>query len=311
MFEASPARRLWSGFVLVALSYVAGLLVAAAVLKTLPADWHPLTRVAVADVAATVAVFIFSFANDNSSFYDPYWSVAPVVIAWWLALGPGAERGLDLRQVAVLSLTTLYGVRLTFNWARGWNGVTHEDWRYVDFRKTTGRWYWPFSLAALHQFPTVMVLLGCLPLYAALVSPGPAFGWVDALACVVTLGAIAIETVADEQLRAFRRQRRESGPICTTGLWSWSRHPNYFGEISFWFGVWLFGVAAGAPWWAALGWVAMVVMFVGVSIPMLEKRSLARRPHYADHQRRVSMLFPFPPRKSPSPATVERQATGP
>jgi steroid 5-alpha reductase family enzyme len=170
----------------------------------------------------------------------------------------------------------------------------------VEFRQKTGKAYWLVSLSALHLFPTVMVLLGCLPLHAALAAPATPFGLLDVVAVVVTLAAIVIEALADEQLRAFRRSKRADGDICTVGLWSWSRHPNYFGEMSFWFGLWLFGVANGAPWWGALGWVAMVVMFVGATIPMAEKRSLARRPHYADHQKRVSMVLPLPPKKAPA-----------
>lgn len=289
-------KRPFGGFAVVTLAYVAALLVAAAVLKLAPLDWHPLWKVALADVAATVVVFAFSFANDNSSVYDPYWSVAPVVIALWLALGPGGPGELDLRQVVVVALIVAYGARLTFNWARGWAGMGHEDWRYVDLRRTTGKAYWLVSFVGLHFFPTVLVLLGCLPLHAALVSPGPTFGALDLIAALVTLAAIVIETVADEQLRSFRRSTRAGGAVCAVGLWSWSRHPNYFGEISFWFGLWLFGVAAGAPWWAGLGWLAMVALFVGISIPMAERRSLARRPTFAAHQRRVSMLVPLPPR---------------
>jgi steroid 5-alpha reductase family enzyme len=115
---------------------------------------------------------------------------------------------------------------------------------------------------------------------------------------VVTLGAIVIEAVADEQLRTFRQRKQEDGAICTVGLWSWSRHPNYFGELSFWAGLLLFGVAAGGPWWSAVGLVAMVGLFVGASIPLAEKRSLARRPGYAEHQRRTSMLVPLPPKRA-------------
>jgi steroid 5-alpha reductase family enzyme len=292
-----PARP-WRGYAIVTLAYVVGLVVAAAVVKAAPPDWHPLVAVTVADLVATVAVFVFSFAYDNTSVYDPYWSVAPVVIAGWLAFGPGQARGLDARQAAVLLLLTIYGVRLTWNWARGWNGLHHEDWRYVDFRKKTGKAYWLVSLFGLHLFPTVMVMLGCLPLHAALVAPATPFGALDALAIAITLAGIVLETVADEQLRTFRASKRADGDICTVGLWGWSRHPNYFGEISVWVGLWVFGVANAAPWWTAAGWVAMVVMFAGVSIPLAEKRSLVRRPHFAEHQRRVSMLIPLPPKKA-------------
>ncbi|MCA3016177.1 MAG: DUF1295 domain-containing protein [Myxococcaceae bacterium] len=295
----------WRDLGVVTVAYLVGLVVAAGVVQASPTDWPPLLVVALADVAATAAVFAFSFANDNTSVYDPYWSVAPIVIAAWLALGPGAARGLDARQCWVLTLTLLYGVRLTLNWARGWGGMTHEDWRYVNLRGSTGRAYWVVSLVGLHLFPTVMVLLGCLPLHAALVAPATPFGALDVLAIAVTAGAIGIEGLADEQLRAFRRQKQPEGAVCEAGLWGWSRHPNYFGEIGFWVGLWLFGLANGAPAWTVAGWLAMVAMFLGVSVPPIERRSLARRPGFAEHQRRVSMLIPLPPRPRASDVTSE------
>lgn len=122
-----------SGFAIVGFAYVLAVVVASTVLKLLP-DLHPLWGIAAADAAATVVVFVFSRAFDNTSVYDPYWSVAPPLIALWLILVPGEAR-FDARQVLVLALTAAYGLRLTFNWARGWAGLTHEDWRYRDFRQ--------------------------------------------------------------------------------------------------------------------------------------------------------------------------------
>ena len=113
----------------------------------------------------------------------------------------------------------------------------------------------------------------------------------------VAAGAIALETIADEQLRAFNRSKAP-GDICTRGVWAWLRHPNYLGEIGFWWGLWLFGLAA-APgwWWTVIGPLAITVMFVLASIPMLDRRSLARRPGYADVMKNVSALVPRRPRR--------------
>lgn len=291
------AKRPWAGFVVVTLAYVAGLAAAALTLRALPADMHPFVRVALADVAATAAVFLFSVGCNNSSMYDAYWSVAPVAVAGYLAFGLGSPAPLGARGIAVLVLISLWGARLTFNWARGWAGLHHEDWRYVHFRKIMGRLYWPVSFVGIHLFPTLIVLLGCLPLYPALVTGrATPFGALDAVAVMVTLGAIALETVADEQLRAFRQKKRGEGDICDVGVWGWSRHPNYLGEIGVWLGLWLFGVAAGGPWWIVGGVVAMVALFLGVSIPIADKRSLERRPAYAEHKKRVPALLPRPRR---------------
>ncbi|MEW5739379.1 MAG: DUF1295 domain-containing protein [Myxococcota bacterium] len=283
-----------SGFAIVGFAYVIAILVGSTVLKVL-SGVQPVFALAAADAAATVTVFVFSRTFDNTSVYDPYWSVAPPVIALWLVLVPGGGL-LEARQVLVLALTFAYGARLTFNWARGWAGLKHEDWRYADFRQKTGKAYWLVSFWALHFFPTVMVFLGMLPLIYGVTTPG--FGWLDGGAALVTAAAIVIEAVADEQLRGFRRAQKEPGAICDVGLWAWSRHPNYFGELLFWVGLFLFGLAGGAPVWTGVGVVAMVALFLGASIPLAEKRSLARRPHYAEHQKRVSMLLPLPPKKA-------------
>ena len=259
---------------------------------------HPLFVAAVADVVATIVVFGFSFAFDNSSLYDPYWSVAPPAIGLYWALEPVAPGVSSTRQVVVLLLVGLWAGRLTWNWLRGWQGLVHEDWRYVDFRATSGRAYWLVSFLGIHFFPTVIVFLGCLSLFPALSAGTRPFGALDGLAIIVTAAAVAIEATADEQLRRFRRS---TGPARTlaTGLWAWSRHPNYFGETLFWWGLYLFGLAADPGWWwTVVGPLAITLMFVFVSVPMLDRRMLARRPDYAARMRRVSGLVPFPPRGS-------------
>jgi len=288
------------GFAWVLAAYLVALGLAILSALPLPAGTHPLVVVAVGDLVGTVAIFAFSFVFRNSSFYDPYWSVAPVPIALYLASHPQAvDDAVPGRQVVAIALVTLWGLRLTWNWARGWTGLHHEDWRYGKLREDTGKAYWLVSFSGIHLFPTVLVYLGCLGLYPALLAGSRPFGLLDLLAAGVTAGAVVIEGLADDQLRAFVRRNRDPNRYLDTGLWAWSRHPNYFGEVSFWWGVWLFGLAAdpSSAWWTAAGPLAMTGLFVFISIPMMEKRMVAKRPAYAEHQRRVSMLVPLPPRR--------------
>jgi steroid 5-alpha reductase family enzyme len=282
-------------FLWVMVAYLAALVVAL-VAGIAGAGRHPIEVALEADLAATLAIFGFSLGFRNSSFYDPYWSVAPLAIALYWAWAGGTAAVAE-RQLLVVVLVALWGARLTANWARGWTGIAHEDWRYVDLRAQTGRLYWGASLVGLHLAPTLVVFLGCLPLWPALASGTRPLGALDVAAAAVTLGGVALELSADEQLRRFRRTAPR-GAILESGLWAWSRHPNYLGEILFWLGLALFSLAAaGFVWWAWLGVAAIVAMFRFASLPMMEARMLARRPGYAERQARVPLVLLRPPRK--------------
>lgn len=272
-------------------------LVAAAVaLATgaLAARGSQLWTAASADIAATIVVFAFSFILDNSSVYDPYWSVAPVpIIAYWLA----ADGELTVRQVVVLFVVTAWGGRLTMNWLRRWRGLVDEDWRYADYRRL-GAAYWPVSFFGFHLFPTVIVFLGCMALLPAFLPGSRPVGVLDLAGLIVAAGAIAIEAAADRQLRRFIRARSDPSQILDKGLWALSRHPNYFGEVLFWWGLWLFGLAAnGSWWWTVAGPLAVTALFLLVSIPMMDRRLLTRHPRSARLLRARSAFVLLPPRR--------------
>ena len=249
---------------------------------------HPLTVALWADVAATLVVFAASMIVGNSSLYDPYWSVAPpvIVLAWTTG---GA------RQIIVDLLVLVWAIRLTANWALGWRGLGHEDWRYVQLREQRPGWlpFWVVNLTGIQLMPTLVVFAGLLPVWPATTVLDRPFGLLDVAAIVVTAGAILTEAVADLQLRRFARDPANRGRIIGTGLWRYSRHPNYLGEISFWWGLWLFGLAAAPSWWwSVAGPLVMVVLFAFVSVPMMDRRSVERRPAYAQHMGAVPALLP-------------------
>jgi steroid 5-alpha reductase family enzyme len=250
---------------------------------------------ALADVAATLVVFVFSVRHDNSSVYDPYWSVAPICIAaYWAAAG-----GVDLRALLVLLLVTTWGIRLTANWVARWRGLQDEDFRYVEIRGKAGRLHWPASLLGIHLLPTAWVFLGMLPTWPALSGHGRALGPLDLAALAVTAAGIAVEAVADRQLRRFLRTREDASAVVDTGLWRLSRHPNYFGEISFWWGLWLFGLAADPRWaWTAVGPLSITVLFLAVSIPWMDRRMRARHPAWAERTASLPALVPWPWRRA-------------
>lgn len=192
-------------------------------------------------------------------------------------------------------------MRLTLKWAVSWPGLAHEDWRYPLLRERAGRLEIVVDLLAIHVFPTLQVFLALVPLFLVTRADARPFGVLDIVAAVVGVAAIALETAADLQMRAFVREGRP-GQAMDRGLWAWSRHPNYFGEFGFWVSCALFGLAAdpGQAWWVFAGALAMLAMFQGASIPMMEERSLARRPDYQRVIDTVPRFVPRPPRRSMS-----------
>lgn len=282
---------------LITAAYVLAIAVAAAWLVWGPRTGRLWLDTLIADVLATLVVFVFSRVYRNSSFYDAYWSVIPpLLFGYWWWQGPLTAE--SLRGWLVGLVMVYWAVRLTANWARGFPGLHHEDWRYPILRDGAGRFEFLADLFGIHLFPTLQVFVGMLPVYIAVTRPGDGWVWLTWLAFAVGMAAVTLELVADAQMRRFVAEGK-SGAVMDRGLWAWSRHPNYLGEVGFWFSLALFGIAASPSdaWWLLIGVVVMVAMFLGASIPMMEKRSLERRPQYQQVIDRVPRLVPRPPRK--------------
>ncbi len=180
---------------------------------------------------------------------------------------------------------------------RHWHGLGDEDWRYRDLREKWGRRFWLVDLGGIHLFQSVQVFLACLSLYPALSAGTRPLGALDLFALLVTSLGIWFEMTADRQLYEFVTTQKQPGQILSHGLWAYSRHPNYFGEMLFWWGLYFFGLAADPGyWWTLIGPLGITLMFRFVSIPMIDERSIARRPGYEEHAGRVNRCVPWLPR---------------
>jgi len=258
---------------IVTAAYVLAIAVAAAWLVWGPSTGRLWLDAFIADVLATLVVFVFSRVYRNSSFYDAYWSVVPplLLVYWWSQGGLGLG---SLRCWLIAIVVVYWAVRLTANWVHGFPGLHHEDWRYPMLRDSAGRWEFFADLFGIHLVPTVQVFLGMVPAYVAVTRPGDGVVWLTWVAFVVGIAAVTLELAADTQMRRFVADHR-AGEVMDRGLWGWSRHPNYFGEVSFWLALALFGVAAAPAdaWWLFVGVAAMVAMFLGASIPLMERKA--------------------------------------
>lgn len=280
--------------IIILLIYVLAIYVGYTVLLEVPYE-STIIKVLVSDIAATVVVFIFSIVLKNSSSYDAYWSfIPPFIVAWLIFLNP---EGNNIRQMLIFALVMFWAIRLTANWARGWEGLKHEDWRYQKIASDTGKFYWPVSFIGIHLMPTLFVFMGCLPLWFTLSSTA-AINLFDIVASIISIIAILIEWISDEQLRNFKKQAQNVAYM-NKGLWSWMRHPNYFGEILFWVGLFLFipATKSNEGLWTAIGFIFMIVLFKFISIPLMDKRNRDKRPGYENYIKEVYALLPIRKRK--------------
>ncbi|MDA3832322.1 MAG: DUF1295 domain-containing protein, partial [Spirochaetales bacterium] len=240
-------------------------------------------------------VYLASRVFNNSSLYDPYWSVAPpLILSAWIFSSP---QGFSLEAVVLLVVIIIWSIRLTVNWALSWRGMGQEDWRYRGFRETTGSWYWTVSFFAIHLFPTLIVYFALTPAYALLQSLQRYEGKLPPLALLgtaVILSGTLISHISDSQMRRFKRENGGSA-VMTEGLWGLSRHPNYLGENMVWIGLWIYSVeAAGII--TLICPATMLVLFLGYSIPAMEKKVVSSRPEYREVQQLIPRLLILPGR---------------
>jgi steroid 5-alpha reductase family enzyme len=250
-------------------------------------------------LALGVAGWLASLAKRDVSIVDSLWSIffLAAAVTYWLASPLSAPRDL-----LIVTLVTLWAVRLSgyLTW-RNWGEP--EDHRYQKIRANNAPNFAFKSLFIIFGLQGVLAWIVSLPLLAALASDRP-LGWLDYAGIVLWAFGFLFETIADWQLARFKRKRINRGRVLDTGLWRYTRHPNYFGEFCVWWGFYLIALSAGA-WWAIVAPLLMTFLLLKVSgVAMLEKDIGRRRPAYRDYVERTNAFFPWLPRTSAAPSAV-------
>ncbi len=270
----------------------------------------PLVVVALIAAGASVFAWIASLITKDTSWVDRLWSVIPVVYVWVFAATAGFA---DVRLMVIAILVTVWGARLTFNFARkgGYSGV--EDYRWAILRaRMTGWQFQLFNLFFIVIYQMALILLMTLGTWTAFEYRATPFGPLDVILTLAFVGCLVGETVADQQQWDFHQAKRAGGPdfrprFLTTGLFRFSRHPNYFFEQLQWWIVFGFGaVAAGSVLqWTVIGPLLLSVLFVGSTV-FTESITRSKYPEYADYQAVTSPMIPWFPRRRPAeaPATT-------
>ncbi len=240
----------------------------------------------VSDVIATVIVWLFGLYFRNVSVYDPYWSVAPPVMFYLWVVHKGF---VSLPTALLLIAVWFWGIRLTTNWAITFKGLTHEDWRYTRYRNTLSPALFHLTnFFGLNMMPTLLVFACMLP-GIKLFEITDATNWLTCLGFALCIAAATIQIVADTQSHRFRAAN--PGKVCNVGLWKNGRHPNYFGEIQMWWGVWVMYASFRGVDLFILAPIAMTALFLFISIPMMERRQLTNKPGYVEYRKQTRILI--------------------
>lgn len=279
--------RAWS-FAIITTVYIIAAATGIVVCFFLPFDFW--LNLLLADIAATVVVFLFSLIFRNASVYDPYWSVQPVVIAVAVAAGGKMTAAGVLIIIAIL----VWGVRLTANWAYTFRGLEHQDWRYSSFKEKAGGFYPLVNFFGFHLMPTLVVYACVLPA-AYVLREGADLNAGSVIFFAVALSATLLQGVSDFQMHRFRKSG--VGGFIRDGVWKYSRHPNYLGEIVMWWGVGLAAVCSMPQiWYLLAGALANTLMFIFISIPLADGHQ-SRKAGFVEYKKATRMLLPV--RKSP------------
>ena len=271
--------------ILVFIYYVISFYLAFIFTKTI--DLNGWSLLLVWHITATIIIFLFSKIHNNSSIYDPFWHVAPIPIVFYIASQSSLS---SFQQSLVLSAFLFWALRLTYNWFLNWTNLDHEDFRYIDLKNNNKLLAFVNDLFGIHLIPTLIVNASLYPIYIALTS--------DNLNNLVYVGfiliiiAVVVQYIADSQMRDFRKDQKNFGKTMKYGLWKYSRHPNYLGEVSFWFGLYIFALASGSTSiWLLACPMLMLALFVFISCPMMDNRSLKKRSDYKEYMDKTPQLI--------------------
>ena len=275
-----------------------------------PSEWAVLKSILSILLVAWVCCFVLGELTGNVSQVDKVWSLLPMVYAWTVT----THGDFSPRLLLMALLVTAWGLRLTYNFSRHgayrlkfWTG--HEDYRWQVLRQKPEfqpGWKWTlFNFGFISGYQNVLIMLLTVPMIVVLQYAGAPLGPLDYLAAALMIVMLVTETVADQQQWRYQNAKKrliEAGQPLTgnyargfldTGLWAWSRHPNYFAEQGIWIAFYLFSVAASGQWinWSIGGCILLVILFRGSS-NFSEEISAGKYPEYAQYQENVPRFVP-------------------
>lgn len=239
-----------------------------------------------------LSLWLISLSQRNSSIVDIFWGLGFVLCAWLYATLTPWDSG--NRKWLLLFLVTVWGLRLSYhilrrNWGRS------EDFRYQAWRREAGESWWWRSFFKVFLLQGLLMWIISVPLYAAQAYLAPTrLTWFDGLGVGFWVVGFFFEAVGDWQLVRFKADPLNRGKVLDSGVWRYTRHPNYFGDAAQWWGFYLISLSAGG-WWTMFSPVLMTALLLNVSgAALLEKTLVKTKPHYKEYMEKTSPFLPLP-----------------
>lgn len=241
-----------------------------------------------------VATWLVSLLLKNASIVDIVWGLGFVITSWVLAVTIDGD---STRQLLLAVMVGLWGLRLGGYLAK--RNIGHgEDWRYKAMRKKKGARFGLISLVTVFGLQGVLMWIVSLPVMFGNSDATPGVGPLAVIGVMVWAVGLSFEAIGDWQLVQFKKDPNNAGKVMQTGLWSLTRHPNYFGDALLWWGIGIVGAETGSGVIGFIGPVVMTVFLLRVSgVPMLERSLMKRREGYAEYAARTSSFIPRPPKR--------------
>lgn len=239
-------------------------------------------------LAYMVVWFVISLIQKRNDLADIAWGGGFVLLTWsayFLSDNPGT------RGLLANTLITIWGLRLAWHIGRR-NMGKPEDYRYQAWRQAWGKWFYLRSFFQVYMLQGLLLAIIALPVYFIHQMPASDLTVIDGIGLGVWLIGILFESIADHQLAVFKKNPENKGKLLQSGLWAYSRHPNYFGEVLLWWGIWIITLNTPDGWWTIIGPLTITFLILKVSgIPLLEEK-MANHPDFEAYRKRVPMFLP-------------------
>lgn len=279
-----------SGLLILLITYIVATFIGVLVFNSFKNQLPVWINLLVSDIVATVFVWIVGIFFKTASIYDPYWSVQTIIIYVLLMI---EYKTLNFGNILYLLFIAFWAIRLTYNFIHGFNDISYIDWRYAHYREKTGKWYQLVSLLGIHLVPTIIVYFASLPAFMYVIN-GQEFNFLNIVGLIIMFIATMLELISDYNMIQFKKVRKSNKEIINIGLWKYSRHPNYLGEILFWYGVALvYILSVPSSINLIVGAIANTLLFLFISIPLQENHLKQYKEGFEDYKKITRMLLPI------------------